>query len=179
MLNECRIKDLLVKSIQGDKASYNLFLLNISPYIENRVRRKIFKQDDILDVKQDILISIHRSLNSFDLKRTSLPWLSTIIERRIIDYIRKVTKPYEFEVFNESALDVTYSQLDSKYDLEDLNILECLPEKTKLAIIYTKIDGHSTKVAAEMLNIKENALRTRISRGISKARNLIVKKEDG
>jgi len=135
--------------------------------IRAAVRRGVFNLHDQDDVVQDILMSIHKSLPSYDSKRSPIPWVSTIIHRKVIDYIRKTTRNNEREILSDDG-DVTFypDQTNSNTE-EDLKILESLPPEMKKIIEMTKIEGHTTSEVAQMLGIKENALRTRISRAMS------------
>ena len=172
-LNPQQLKDLLCRSQKGDSKAYHQFLSLISKAIELKVKKKVFAVDDQEDLIQVILMSIHQSLASYDSNREVLPWVATIAERRIIDYIRKYSRIKNHEFLSPDG-DVTYHPDVAKNDIRgDLSeMLEELPDKIKDPIKMTKIEGLSTKEAAAALGIKENALRTRISRGI----NILKKK---
>lgn len=162
---ELRHHLLLARS--GDKSAYKLFLKGVLPTVTGLVTKKVFNADDQQDVVQEILLSLHKSLASYDDEREVLPWVYAIASRRIIDYIRKVTR-VDADMMSPFSDDVTYHEETTNNSVEkiDLSCLEELPELTKQAIHLTKIEGYSTKEAAVMLDIKENALRTRISRGL-------------
>ena len=160
---------LMTRSQNGDPISYQKLLEALVPLIEIRIRRKVFEVKNQSDVIQDVLFSIHKSLASYDNRFDVKPWVIAICERRIVDYIRKVTRRDSHEVLSENG-DVTNhfidtkSLLESRQELEEL--MKDLPEASKQALLLTKIDGYSTKEAAEILGVKQNALRTRISRSL-------------
>lgn len=164
------LKKYMILSQAGDQDSYRSFLIEVLPLIEARVRRQLINKDDVSDVVQEVLISIHKSLATYDSKREVLPWLMTITHRRIVDYIRKITKINQREVLTNDG-DVTFFEDDTKNPVLDLTYLQKLPEDTRSAIKLTKIEGYSTKEAAQMLGLKENALRTKISRAMAKLRD--------
>jgi len=160
------LSELLVLSQKGDKLAYQRFFEKICPIIEKRVRKKVFNDNDISDVFQNVLLSIHQSLHTYDKKRSVYPWVYTITDRRIIDYIRKLSTKSAKETLTSDG-DVTIFKDIAKYDMEEVSeVLNALPENLRGPIELTKIKGYSTKEAAEILKIKENALRTRISRAI-------------
>ncbi len=169
--NKEEIKYLLIQTQKGDKKAYHLFLTKLSPYITKKVRFRIFNEGDVADVVQECLISIHRSLPTYDSKRDVLPWVVAITERRIVDYIRK--KNRQMKLQNELGPNVTNEEFVAKYELEDLKILDQLPEVTKKAIELTKLHGHSTKEAALKLGLSEDALRARISRGLGRIQEMV------
>ena len=164
--NENKLRELLILAQTGDKESYRKFLEMVLPYISSMASKKVFEKNDVSDVIQEILMSIHKSLGTYDSKRAVMPWLTTISQRRIIDYIRKVSKRPELEGLTKDG-DVTFLKDETKVSLDTSEVLKHLPEDTQKAITLTKIEGHSTKEAADILGIKENALRTKISRGMT------------
>lgn len=164
------LKSLFIKSQNGDQDSYRKLLNEIVPIIEFRVRRKVFEEKDQCDVTQEVLLSIHRSLASYDRRFDVKPWVISICERRIVDYIRKVTRRNNVEYLTQDT-DVTFGTSDAKSILEmneDVEqLMKDLPKESRQALLLTKVKGHTTKEAAAILGVKENALRTRISRSLS------------
>jgi RNA polymerase sigma factor (sigma-70 family) len=167
------IRTLLVATQSGDQRSYQELLRLLYPYVEKIVSRKVHKQDDIYDVTQEVLISIHNSLNSYDPDRQAMPWINTIIQRRVIDYVRKITRISDNETTTSDG-DVTFLRAPANFLTEDLEWIEELPEDLKQAVVLTKIEGHSTTEAAEIVGIKPDALRTRVSRGIRKLKKILI-----
>ena len=155
---------LIERSQQGDKEAYRQFLNALYPWIEGRVGRRVFNESECADVVQDVMISVHKSLNTFDSSYSFLPWLLAICNRRIVDYIRKKGRIEEQEISGE--LDVTNVEGSANIDSvrEQYELLAPLPENLLRPVWLTKIEGFSTAEAAEKLGIKENALRTRLSR---------------
>ena len=166
-LDSSQLQQLLIAAQKGDQTAYHQFLSIILPFIHKKAKFKVYKEDDVSDVTQTIMMSIHQSLHTYDPKRSPLPWLITIIERRIIDYIRKVTSISENEALTDQG-DVTIFEGVTNILLEEnLEIFNCLSPELQKAIRLTKIEGHSTKEAADIIGIKENALRTRVSRALT------------
>ena len=167
------LTELIVKSQSGDKDAVREFFLAISPLIRAITAKKVFNKNEVDDVSQNILISIHSSLNTYDAKRDPLPWIKTIAYRKIIDYIRKNTKIVDNEVFTEDG-DVTIFEDPTNTYIESSDLLDGLTPELKDPIRLTKLEGHSTKEAAKILDISESALRTRVSRGLAKLRQTIT-----
>lgn len=162
------LKKLLVLAQSGERGPYERFLLKVTPYVRTIVQ-KVFINDDRADVVQEVLLSIHKSLGSYDSKRPVLPWVSALANRRVVDYIRKTTSKKQLDEMLKDQ-NVTNQQLDTKPFEEESLCLDSLPETTKRAILLTKVEGHSTEEAAQIIGIGPNALRTRVSRGIKKLR---------
>lgn len=171
------IRSLLIAAQSGDQKAYRNLLEVLYPYVGSIVKRKVFDTNEVLDIQQDIILSIHRSLNTYDPDREPFPWINAITHRRIIDYIRKITRKNENEGHFKDG-EVTIPTFDSNIKTEDIEWLQEVNEETRHAILLTKVQGHSTAEAANMLGIKENALRTRVSRGIRKLKNYLKAEYD-
>ena len=161
---EEKLKLLMISTQKGDQAAYKEFLSLIYPIIHSKVTRKVFSENDTHDVIQEVMISIHQSLGTYDSNYPLFPWIHTICHRRIIDYIRKISRINKF--CSEEEFDVTNhagpANIESEW--EKYEILQTLSPENKTAIVLTKVYGLSTTEAAKEMNIKENALRTRLSR---------------
>ncbi len=170
------LEDLLFKSLNGDKHAYRQFFQGITPLVES-IAQKAFKKEDVSDIVQEIFLSIHKSLPSFDPGRPVKPWVAAIANRRVIDYIRKLsTRNDKEELTADGDVTIYVDQTNTTITDDVPPVLDILPEETKRAIVLTKFEGYSTKEAADILGLKSNALRTRISRGL----NLIKRKiEEG
>ncbi len=170
-----KLKALMIRSQQGDQNSYREFLTLIYPIIEGKVRKKVFSEDDRNDVIQEIMVSIHQSLATYDDHYPIHPWIHTICQRRVIDYIRKSCKFNELH--DDKEFDVTNhaGAANVESEMEKFEILKPLSEEVKKAVILTKVYGLSTAEAATELGIKENALRTRLSRAFKDIEKFLKK----
>ncbi len=171
------IKHLAVKAQKGDQKAYKSFLEEVYLYILKRCSKKIFYKDDREDVAQEILVSIHRGLNTFNPEKKITPWINAIIEFRSIDYFRKKSSIQSKEV-QASEDEVTNLKAISNTQYEMIDLINSLPKKYSRPILLTKVYGHSTREASLIMNIKENALRTRLSRAIKELRTLMEEIEN-
>lgn len=163
-MSENNLSALLVKAQEGDAPAYNLFLQECSIFLRPRLKRWIHRPEVIEELTQEILIGIHRNLHTYLPGRDAKAWIMGICRFKVIDYLRK--NPHKFE---ELTKDVTNHHEFTNNELEDLEeILNDLPTLIKEALFMTKVQGQSTKEAALNLGIKENALRTRVSRALSR-----------
>ncbi|AYF43579.1 MULTISPECIES: RNA polymerase sigma factor [Halobacteriovorax] len=176
------LKKLIILSQNGDQEAYRIFLEAISHIVKKIVSVKVFNESHRDDICQEILMSIHHSLPTYSPERPVTPWVNCIIERRIIDYIRKYSKLKEREEeFQEDVTnpqDLTNTGIDSIEKLiinEQLSVLinKYLTEELKRPLLMAKIEGHQTKEVAETLGITESAARTRISRAMAKLKKVV------
>jgi RNA polymerase sigma factor (sigma-70 family) len=166
-MSEINFTDLLIKAQDGDISAYNRFLKESSIYLQYRLKKWVYRQEVIEEITQEVLLGIHRNLHTFLPDREAKAWMMGIARFKIIDFIRK--NPHKFQEFTK---DVTDGQYSTNNDLEDdiESTLRDLPDLVREALLMTKVYGLSTKETALKLGIKENALRTRISRAIAHLR---------
>jgi RNA polymerase sigma factor (sigma-70 family) len=158
--------ELLISSQNGDQEAYEQFLLECTALLRARLSRWIKQFELREEIAQEVLIGIHRNLHTFQPGRSAEAWVIGIAKYKIADYFRKT--PHKFQ---ELTQDVTILD-ETTNDL--LESIEELPSNLKEALYLTKVEGMSTKDAAQKLGIKENALRTRISRAITKLKEEIL-----
>jgi DNA-directed RNA polymerase specialized sigma24 family protein len=77
----------------GDTQAYVLLLKEITPRLRQIVRgqRRFLKIEDIEDLVQDILLSLHAVRASYDPRRPFMPWLMAITRNRLADAARRYT----------------------------------------------------------------------------------------
>lgn len=171
-MTENNFSQLLKRAQNGDKLAYSLFLTECTAYLRMRLKKWIKRSEIREEITQDILIGIHRNLHTYQTELRAEAWIIGIAHYKVIDYFRKNPTTYQevnIDSFYEPIDDVTKSNQETNSPLDELDtIFKNLPSTTKKAIMLTKIDGLSTKEAADQLGMKENALRTRISRALQK-----------
>ncbi len=85
--HEARLHPLFVAACGGDRRCYAALLSAISDIAQGYVRRKLSADGD--DVVQEILISVHKGLHTYDVKRPCMPWLAAIMHYRLNDALRR------------------------------------------------------------------------------------------
>ncbi len=151
-----RLCALMRRAQAGDRAGYREFLKEIVPIVRRTVagRYRFFSADDIEDVVQDVLLSLHKVRATFDGQRAFLPWLMAIVHNRAIDAVRRLARkngremsvgeyPETFEPAETNTVDDAYG------DPEALRAAVArLPAKQRLAIEMLKLRELSLKEAA-------------------------------
>lgn len=140
---------LWVKEAQGgNKISYKNLLSELSVEIEMILNKRIFNSSDREDILQEILFGIHKALPSFQSEKRFKPWFHSIVNYKIIDYIRTYQKTNNQEILPEEILD-SKSERDNNEEAKDELILkmneaiELLPNKQKLVFKLMKLEGKS------------------------------------
>lgn len=75
----------------GDETSYRRLLKEIALRLRARIRRKApyLPEDEVEDLVQETLISVHLARASYDPARPFMPWLAAITHCRMVDAARR------------------------------------------------------------------------------------------
>ncbi len=156
-----RICDLMLAGCRGDQAAYACFLKEISNDLRRFLQRRMPK-DDVEDVLQEILISVHKARHTYDGVRPILPWVSAIARFRLSDYLRK-----HYARAKHATIDITELQdnlaqpvTETGADTEYLNdALRQLPHRQQKIIHLMHTQGYTAKEVGGQLNMNESAVK--------------------
>lgn len=165
-------KELAVLAQNGDKKAYSRLLKEILPFIRNSLLPKLANPEWVDDIAQEVLISIHKSLNTYSPDRAFKPWLNAIIHYRKTDYLRKyysqrgnASVPVEDQI--NLAADVTSPEDMTEYGNVEKALLE-FPEKQQQIFRMIKIEGYSAQEVAEKTGMSESAVKVSAFRTMEK-----------
>jgi RNA polymerase sigma-70 factor (ECF subfamily) len=179
---------LLMRAAQaGDADAYRGLLTTLVPRLRKvvRARRTFLGSADVEDVVQDVLLSIHAVLATYDPARPFLPWVLAIVRNRLADAARRYARQQGREVIVDD-LDVTFADVsanttdESATDAEALaEAIQTLPAGQRQAIELLKLREMSLKEASAMTGTSVAALKVATHRAIvSLRRALGVMKDD-
>ena len=80
---------LMARAQDGHQDDYQALLEDIAPYLRGVCRRYLGYDDEVEDVLQDILLTVHCIRHTYERSRPFKPWLYTIARRRIADWARR------------------------------------------------------------------------------------------
>ncbi|MDX1923074.1 MAG: sigma-70 family RNA polymerase sigma factor [Alphaproteobacteria bacterium] len=163
--------ELLRRANDGDKACYQRFLEGIAPLLRRQIAARI-PVADVEDVLQEVLISVHKARHTYDGERPIMPWLASITQFRMIDYLRKhyiamrhqTTDITEVE---DILADVTQTPASSE-SIDELLI--DVPEKQKRILTLMHVEGFTAKQVGQKLNMSETAVKVAAHRAMKKIR---------
>jgi RNA polymerase sigma factor (sigma-70 family) len=164
------IAALMARSQQGDADAHAAVLRFCMQWLTRFFSGKIHA-DQVQDLVQETLISIHTKRSSYDATRPFLPWLAAIARYRWIDRLRKVyrTEMYGLELEPE-AIDPE-DGIAASISIE--RMMQMLTDKQQTAITLVKLQGYSVAEAAEKTGMSESNVKMNIMRGIRKLSALV------
>jgi RNA polymerase sigma-70 factor, ECF subfamily len=166
---ERRLTSLLNESLQGNRKAYQEFLRALAGHLRARLRKKLRRKDeDIEDLVQEILIAVHKGLETFRPEVPLTAWISAIVRYKVADYHRAyfrwdaLHEPLDDdgELFVESSTEVT----DARRDLQQL--LATLPQGQRLSIVHTRLWGMSVSETSSATGLSESAVKVGVHRGL-------------
>jgi RNA polymerase sigma factor (sigma-70 family) len=175
---------MLMRAAQaGDAQAYVQLLKGITPRLREIVRgqRRFLKAEDIEDIVQDILLSLHAVRASYDPQRPFMPWLIAITRNRLADAARRYARREAHELQVES-MPVTFSDeatnrdSDAYRDPEALKqAIRALPAGQRDAIEMLKLREMSLKEAAAASGTTIGALKVSAHRAMTALRKALSK----
>lgn len=111
---------LMAQSQAGNATSYKRLLTEITPYVRHLARRYAWNADDLEDVVQDVLLTVHRVRQTYDPALPIKPWLASITNRRSIDAVRRRSRVTAHETENAFAYETFADESANKsFDADD------------------------------------------------------------
>jgi RNA polymerase sigma factor (sigma-70 family) len=171
---EQHLASLMRAAQSGDRGAYTTLLHALVPLVKQTVRRRFgfLQPQDIDDLVQDVLLSIHASRATYDPTRPFLPWLMAIARNRMADgarrYVRRVahegvTDPPP-ETFPTGEANMSANGYGDPEALAQA--MTRLPSSQRQAIELTKLREMSLKEAAAATGTSVGALKVSVHRGL-------------
>ena len=170
----------------GDAAAYAKLLHEMAPRVRAAVRRRrpSASREDIEDLVQDVLLSVHAARATYDPARPFLPWLLAILRYRLADGARRYARGAAHEVVVED-LDVTFSgpganpTEEGSGDVEALRAaIQSLPAGQRQAIELLKLQERSLKEASAASGASVGALKVATHRAMTALRKALSASDD-
>ena len=176
---------LLMRAAQaGNTTAYRQVLESITPVIRRIARRQrgFLGPDEVEDLVQDTLLSVHAVRQTYDPTRPFLPWLLAIVRNRLADRARRYARTDAHEVAVDD-LDVTFhadqaNLLDEgdDHDRALRRAIAQLPPTQRQAIELLKLRELSLKEAAAESGHTIGALKVATHRAMVTLRRLLLVK---
>lgn len=166
---------------RGDVTAYRQLLCTVTPRIRRIVARQraFARAEDVEDLVQDVLLSLHAVRATYDPTRPFMPWLLAIVRNRLADGARRHRRTTAREVLIDDA-DVTFAAPatnptpDASNSLEALDhALQALPAAQRQAIELVKLQELSLKEAASVSGTTIGALKVATHRAITALRKTL------
>jgi RNA polymerase sigma-70 factor, ECF subfamily len=167
--DEERLRELLVRGLAGDGDAYRSFLTELSGRLRAFLRRRLSRlPDEVEDLLQETLLAVHNQRHTYLPDQPVTAWAYAIARYKLIDSLRRqsridmLTDPIDDEAELQARDDVEAA--DARRDLATL--LQLLPDRQRLPIIYMKLEGLSVIEAARKAGMSVSAVKVGVHRGL-------------
>ena len=162
----------------GDRAAYETLLRDCVSFIVSVARRQGVPAGRIDDVVQEVLLTAHRALATYDARRSFDAWLGVIVERRAIDILRQMRRrgarevhaPLAYESHADEAVDPS-AAVEQKEKVNRIGAaLAELPPRQRQAVQHLMLDEKSLADAAALTGRSKGSLKVSLHRALNALR---------
>lgn len=151
---------------QRNKARTFIQLVKSNKQSMYKIARSYLSNDeDIADAIQDAIESCWRNLDQLEKPAYFRTWMTRILIHKCIDVIRKNRREHPVSDFPEYGAE--HKDLDN-YEFSEL--MKSLDEKYRTILLLYYGEGFKISEIAQLLDMEENTVKTRLSRGRQKFR---------
>ncbi|MGZ3377263.1 MAG: sigma-70 family RNA polymerase sigma factor [Phenylobacterium sp.] len=167
---EPRLRGLMLAGLAGEAEPYRRLLNELSALLRGYYARRCPPGVDAEDLVQETLIAVHTRRATYDAGQPFTAWAYAIARYKLIDALRRarlhLRAPAEEAdaMFTPPGVPGSADAAMAARDLE--RVMADLPERTRELIRETKIQGLSTREAAERHGMTESAVKVAIHRGL-------------
>jgi RNA polymerase sigma-70 factor (ECF subfamily) len=161
----------------GDRIAYERVLADSVPLIRMAARRQGVAVDQLDDVVQETLLTVHRVRHTYDPARSYDAWLAALAARRAIDALRSQGRRGRHELHDEYAYDVYPDAHDATAATEReqearhlRKAIAALPPGQREAVEQLGLKERSLAEAAAHTGRQTGALKVNLHRAIKALR---------
>ncbi len=172
---------------EGDEQAFEALVTAYERKVYNYALRSTGNEQDAMDITQEVFLRVFRSLSGFKEESSFSTWLYRITFNICIDFSRKNAKRNENslsldgEIANGKELELPDERHapEAAYDRKELReeiagaILR-LSEQHREVLVMREISGLSYAEIAEVLELEEGTVKSRIARARENLRKIIV-----
>ena len=170
--DEATLSRLAGLAQRGDRQAYATMLVACRSWLQRYFRRKVHPEQ-IDDLVQETLLSVHRKLASYDPARPVIPWLAAIARYRFVDQLRLAYRAAADAVLEDdtATVDDGAEAVIARVSLDRL--FEALPEAQCRVIELVKIEGLTISEVSASTGQSESLVKVNIHRGLKRLASLI------
>lgn len=172
------MKHALLRGLDGDSVAYRDFLQALASHLRAYFRKRLNRlPDEVEDLVQEVLLAIHNQRHTYDARLPLTAWVHAIAKYKLVDFLRRrAGKEALHDSFDETTDGDIFATSDSeaadaRRDLDKL--LARLPDRQRLPIVHTKLEGLSVTETAQLTGMSESAIKVGVHRGLKALAALI------
>jgi RNA polymerase sigma-70 factor (ECF subfamily) len=167
--SEERLRGLLLRGLAGDSLAYRAFLKELSAHLRAFLRKRLASlPDEVEDLVQESLLAVHNQRHTYDPGQPLTAWVVALARYKLIDLLRRRSRQDVLhDPLDEDNEPFAASDTEAAEARRDLaKLLDTLPERQRLPIVYVKVEGLSVAETAQRTGMSESAVKVGIHRGL-------------
>jgi len=153
---------LMQLSLAGDQQAYATLLHETSRLLRPFLARRLSFTNEVDDLLQEILISIHKARHTYDGNRPYKPWVYAIARFRLQDHLRThyADRLHHADDFSEMEEILPADVTETDFSYESISgEVDKLPQKQATILRLMHQDGHTAKEIADKIGMNESAVK--------------------
>ena len=180
-------KKLIERAYGGDPSAFNRLMAQHENRMYAVALRMCANREDAQDCAQEAMVRIYRAMGSFKGQSALATWIYRITMNTCLDELRrrkarKVTSLDSLVDNGWSPTDTGDTPEEHGLRVEKQNALnqaiQSLPDDMRAAIILRDVKGYSYDEIASILDANVGTIKSRISRGREKLREILSKQSE-
>jgi RNA polymerase sigma-70 factor, ECF subfamily len=183
-LLEAKLHSHWTVALDGDTHQYTLLLQELAFHLRHFLKKRLHHTpaQDIEDIIQEVLLAVHQKRYAYQSHQPFTAWVYAIARYKLIDHLRRLSRQdflhdelpdWENELW-------AYDPNESNDDKGMLNqMLAELPDKQRLPIEHTKLEGLSIAETAQRTGQTLASVKVNIHRGLKDLKEMAQKKYKG
>lgn len=162
------------RAVNGDRRAFTSLYRELHPLVARYVARRVDSRADAEELVAEVFRRVVEHLCEFDPRRGSVrAWVLRIARNAVIDHYRTRKTPLALEQIADGLRDTAgpldYMLADERSAIVRELVAAC-PEQTRRLLAMRYGDGLRHAEIAELLGMREAAVRKRISRAVRELR---------
>jgi len=183
-MNEQQVHQWLDRLIAGDPAAFDVIYSMTRNKIYGTVSALVANKEDVNDIVSEIYFQLWRALPGYDRTRPFLFWLNGLVIKQVYGWRRQIWRRFrllEKKSRLDSDPDVVKPDeiaIDNESAGEMIRIINKLPFKLRIVLIYRYYYDFSNEEIAELLGIPAGTVRSRHHLALKKLRTRFARQLD-
>lgn len=150
------------QSLNEDAQAYAALLKATAQLLRPFLSRRLYSGNEVDDVLQEILISVHKARHTYDGERPYKPWVYAIAKFRLQDHLRAHYADHLHDAEDISELEEVLPDdvTETGFNYEAISgEVEKLPEKQATILRLMHQEGYTAREVAEKMGMNESAVK--------------------
>ncbi|WP_428909907.1 RNA polymerase sigma factor [Niallia sp. Krafla_26] len=164
--------ELFLRIREGDQAAFKeLYIQHVDKAL--RVATGITRnKEQAKDAVQETFIRVYRYIDQYDLSKPFEPWFYRILTNECMRLLQKEARTSTFDP-SELEYEANYEEKESEDFSHLYQAIQSLHDMYRIPILLKYIKGFSEKEIAQVLELKQNTVKSRLFQGREKLRRIL------